>query len=40
MKLGRFADQDPEELKKQEESRRVKEEKERSLADAIHVGDR
>ena len=40
MKMGRFADQDSDEVKKKEEARLLKMEKEKALADAMTVGDR
>lgn len=40
MKMGRFADQDPEELKKKEEERKLREQKEQDMAGTMKVGDR
>lgn len=40
MKIGRFADQDPEEVKRREEEKIAKERREQELAEAIKVNDR
>ena len=40
MKLGRFAEKDPEELKKEEEAKKQKEEEEQAMLKGMNVGDR
>ena len=38
--MGRFADQDPEELKRKEEEKKLKEQRDQEMADAMKIGDR
>mgnify|MGYP001800656932 CR=1 FL=1 len=40
MKMGRFADQDPEELKRKEEEKKLKDQRDQEMADAMKIGDR
>ena len=38
--MGRFADQDPEELKRKEEEKKLKEQRDQEMANAMKIGDR